>query len=495
MDEIRLPPASVVVLVGPSGSGKTTWADANFAPTEIVSSDRLRAMVGAGEDDQRASTAAFAVLDQIVAARLERSLLTVIDTTGLDDERRLGYVAAAAAAGMPCFAVGFDTPAEVCKARNRAKPRPIPAKVLTSQLSRWRRVRTQLDAEGFAAVLRPEPVTVVPAPHVTAPLSRTRQAESPAALRFGLQISSFTWAGGPATLGSDLAAIARTAEEAGFSSLWVMDHVRQIPQVGPEWHDMLDSYTTLGLLAGITERVTLGALVTAIGYRNPAHLGKIVATLDVLSGGRAVCGLGIGWFEKEARAYGWDFPPVGERYAVLEDTLRLLPLMWGPGSPEFRGRVLHVPEAMCYPRPIQDHIPILIGGGGERRTLRLVAEHADMCNLFGDHAAVRRKLDVLAAHCIAVGRDPGEIEVTHLGGALVHRDRATLRSRLEAMRPAHVTADQLGETLNAGIVDDHIGRYRELAEAGVQHAIVAPPDASDLDGITAFGDVIAAFAG
>ncbi len=491
--EIRLPTACVVVLVGPSSAGKTTWAEAHFAPNQIVSSDRLRAVVGAGEDDQRASEDAFVLLDEIVTRRLARKLLTVVDTTGLDDTRRAWYLEQARAAGMPCFAVGFAVDPDVCRERNRAKPRSVPQKVLNSQLSRWNRVRARLDDEGFDGVYLAAPAAVVPESMVAASQALTRQETTPASLRFGLQISSFTWEGGPATMGADLASIARVAEETGFSSLWVMDHFRQIPQVGPEWHDMLDGYTALAFLAGVTDRLSLGTLVTGIGYRNPAHLGKIVASLDVLSGGRAVCGLGIGWFEKEARAYGWDFPPVRERYALLEDTLELLPLLWGPGSPEYRGRVIHVPEAMCYPRPLQERIPILIGGSGEKRTLRLVAEHADLCSLFGEPDTVRHKLAVLVDHCSAVGRDPEAIEVTHLGGALVAPDRRSLAETLDRLRASHQSAEQLAEVLNAGTVADHVGRFRELAEAGVQHAIVAVPDAADLDSIRAFGGVIDAF--
>ncbi len=174
-----------------------------------------------------------------------------------------------------------------------------------------------------------------------------------------------------------------------------MDHFRQIPTVGPAWHDMLDSWTTLGFLAGATARIRLGTMVTGVTYRNVAHLGKIVATLDVLSGGRAICGIGAGLVRGEHAAYGWDFPPVGDRYALLEDALELLPLLWGPGAPPYRGRVISVPEAMCYPRPLQERVPILVGGSGERRTLRLVARYADACNLFGDADVVRRKVAVL----------------------------------------------------------------------------------------------------
>ncbi len=134
-------------------------------------------------------------------------------------------------------------------------------------------------------------------------------------------------------------------------------------------------------------------------YRNPAHLGKIIATLDVLSGGRALCGLGLAWHREEHAAYGWEFPSTAERYALLEDTLKLLPLLWGPGSPAFDGDRVIVPEAVCYPRPLQEHVPVLVGGGGERRTLRLAARYADAANVMGDISAVRHKAEVLRSHC------------------------------------------------------------------------------------------------
>src|SRR5207237_256820 len=148
-----------------------------------------------------------------------------------------------------------------------------------------------------------------------------------------------------------------------------------------------------------------------------AHLAKIVATLDVVSGGRAVCGIGAAWFEKEHRAYGWRFPPLKERFALLEDALQVLPLMWGPGAPSFEGRVISVPECTCYPRPLQEHLPIMVGGSGERRTLRLVAQYADACNLFGDPPTVRHKLEVLGRHCDELGRNIDEIDVTQLSTA------------------------------------------------------------------------------
>ncbi|HUQ40556.1 MAG TPA: TIGR03560 family F420-dependent LLM class oxidoreductase [Acidimicrobiales bacterium] len=464
---IRLPAPCLVVLVGPSGAGKSTWADAQFRADQVVSSDRLRALVGEGEDDQRAGTDAFAVLDMVVERRLKRRLVTVVDTLGLEPKRRAGLVAAAAQAGVPAHAVVFTTPAAECRARNRARARPVPPKVLTAQLAQAGAITAEsLVAEGFAAVHAPGEVRVVAPDLVAAPAARRRQQEDPMPLEFGLQLPRFNFPGGAAETAGTLRAVAEAAEEAGFTSMWVMDHFIQIPQAGRDWEDMLDSYTTLAFLAGVTRRVTLGALVTGVTYRNVAHLGKIVATLDVLSGGRAVCGIGAAWFEREHKAYGWEFPPLRERFELLEDALQALPLVWGKGAPSFVGRRVEIPEAICYPRPLQERVPIMIGGGGEKKTLRLVAQYADACNLFGDAATVAHKVSVLHRHCADVGRDPAEVRVTHLSSARV---------------------------ADADAVEDEIGRLRQLAEAGVQTAIVNLPDLTDSSEVERFAAVIAAF--
>jgi F420-dependent oxidoreductase-like protein len=273
-----------------------------------------------------------------------------------------------------------------------------------------------------------------------------------------------------------------------------MDHFRQIPQVGPSWDDMLDSWTALGFVAAATSRIRLGTMVTGITYRNVAHLGKIVATLDVLSGGRAICGVGAAWYEAEHRAYGWDFPPPARRLDLLEDALQLLPLLWGKGSPSFEGKVLQVPEAMCYPRPLQDHIPILVGGSGERRTLRLVARYADACNLFGDAGSVRRKLAALERHCRDVGRDLADISVTQLSTTLVGADAGHLAELIERLRPKRATAERYGRSVNAGTVADQIARFDALAAAGVDVAIVSLPDLGDVGPIERFATIIDAFA-
>ncbi|HEV8065885.1 MAG TPA: LLM class flavin-dependent oxidoreductase, partial [Acidimicrobiales bacterium] len=346
---VQIPSPCLVVLAGPGASGKSTWAAANFAPDLVVSSDRLRALVGSSEDDIAASQDAFELLEDIVERRVARRLTTVVDTQGLDARRRQRWLRQAREARMPCVAVTFDTPAAECRARNRARAKPIPADVLASQLRSWRAEREVIGAEGFDAVLAGIPVRVVPATFASAGQAAARQAEAPARLRFGLHLGSYTFAGGAASARSTIRQIAEAAEGAGFDAIYVMDHFRQIPQIGRPWEDFLESYTTLAYLAACTEHVRLGALVSGVTYRNPAHLGKIVATLDVLSGGRAVCGLGLAWHAEEHGAYGWDFPPAAERYELLEDTLQLLPLLWGAGNPAYAGKRISVPDTLCYP--------------------------------------------------------------------------------------------------------------------------------------------------
>ncbi|HET7846948.1 MAG TPA: LLM class flavin-dependent oxidoreductase, partial [Acidimicrobiia bacterium] len=326
--ELRLPAPSLVVLVGPSGSGKTTWAQAHFRAEEIVSSDRLRALVGTGEDDQRASPAAFDILERIVAERVARGLTTVIDTLGFDIKRRSGWIELAHRSGIPVHVIVFETPGEECERRNDLRSKPIPKTVLRQQVRRFREVVSELEDEGFDGIHREQAVAMVPPAFV--PASAMESAErSSGTHSFGLSVSRFAWEGGPEEMASTLTDIARRAEAAGFRDLWLMDHFRQIPQVGRAWEDIPEAYTTLGYLAGVTSRIRLGTLVTGVTYRNPALLGKMIATLDVLSGGRANCGLGLGWYDDEHLGYGFEFPSVSQRYALLEDTLELLPLLWG----------------------------------------------------------------------------------------------------------------------------------------------------------------------
>jgi F420-dependent oxidoreductase-like protein len=234
-------------------------------------------------------------------------------------------------------------------------------------------------------------------------------------MKLGITIADFTWPSGPSKLGSTLADIARAADQAKFESIWVMDHFWQIRINGPEHHDMLEGYTALSYMAALTSRARLGTMVTGVVYRHPGVLAKTVTTLDVLSGGRAWLGIGAAWNEAESRGLGIPFPPIKERFERLEETLQICLQMWegkrGSEKP-FHGkhytleRPLNSPQSLTRPRP-----PILIGGGGEKKTLRLVAQYADACNLFPG-PEIARKLDILREHCQAVGRNYDDIEKT-----------------------------------------------------------------------------------
>ncbi len=230
-------------------------------------------------------------------------------------------------------------------------------------------------------------------------------------MKIGLQIPDFTGPGA-ARLGPDLAAVARTADDAGFEFIAVMDHFFQIGAVGPPERDMLESYTTLGYLAGVTSRAKLITLVTGAVYRHPGILAKIVTTLDVLSGGRAWLGIGAAWNEEESRGLGIPFPPVAERFERLEETLQICRQMWRGDESPHQGEHFQLERPLNYPKALSaPHPPIMIGGSGERKTLRFVARYAQACNLFpGPDLA--RKLDVLRAHCDAEGRDYDEIVKT-----------------------------------------------------------------------------------
>ncbi len=293
-------------------------------------------------------------------------------------------------------------------------------------------------------------------------------------MKLGLQIAKFTWSGGDAAIAGTFADIVRTADEAGFDSIWVMDHFLQIGSVGKPEEPMLEGMTTLGYAAALTRRARLGLMVGGIHYRTAGLWVKAATTLDVLSGGRSYFGIGAAWNEQESQAWGFPMPPLGQRFEMLEETLQLARAAWTgeQGRRErFEGRhyqagdPLNAPQALSKPRP-----PILIGGGGERRTLKLVAKYADACNVFGtDVAQLRHKYDVLRGHCETVGRDYAEIEKSFLTEVSITPDGA---------RRSH-TPDALVERL---------GR---TAEAGAQHAIVGVRDVADLSKLELIGrDVI-----
>jgi len=268
-------------------------------------------------------------------------------------------------------------------------------------------------------------------------------------VRFGLQVNSFTWPGGATGIGPTLARVTRAADDAGFDSIWVMDHFFQIRGLGPPEAPMLEGMTALGYMAAHSARARLGLMVGGIHYRSPGLWIKATTTLDVLSGGRAWFGIGAAWNEEESRGLGFHMPPLRERFEWLEDTLRMAQAMWsgGSGSGErFEGRhveatrLLNSPQAISRPR-----IPIMVGGGGERKTLRLVAQYADACNLFGRQGPefVRGKLEILREHCDRVGRPYDEIE----------------RTVLLRVDPDEESAETL------------VDRFGALGEAGAQHVI------------------------
>jgi len=292
-------------------------------------------------------------------------------------------------------------------------------------------------------------------------------------MQLGLQIPNFSWPGGPAALAERLRRIAEAADQGGFASLWVMDHFFQIPPVGPAELDMLEGYATLSHLAAVTKRVRLGTLVTGVTYRHPGLLVKTVSTLDVLSQGRAVLGIGAAWFEREHRGLGVPFPPMAERFERLEEALRIAKQMWSDDDGPFRGKHYPLAETLCVPAPLaRPHPPILIGGMGERKTLRLVARHADACNLFvhAGPAAVGQKLDVLRRHCDAERRDYDAIERTTLGSAHLAPGQQTVR--------------------------DVLRELEALAKVGVQHAIVNLPNVAEIAPIeTLAKEVVPAIAG
>lgn len=283
-------------------------------------------------------------------------------------------------------------------------------------------------------------------------------------MRIGLQIPSFTWPGGAQAIRPRLAEIGQAAEQAGFASLWVMDHFFQIRGVGAPDEPMLEGYAALNYLAGFTKRVRLGSLVTGVVYRHPGILVKTVSTLDVLSGGRAYLGIGAAWFEREARGLGVPFPPLRERFERLEEALQIAEQMWSGEVSAYHGKHFHLEETLNRPQPLtKPHPPILVGGGGERKTLRLVAKYADACNLFASlgEQAIRRKLEVLRAHCADAGRDYDEIERTAL--ATVH------------LTSGGAQAAQMLETC------------RWLAKAGIQHLIVNMPNVYEIKPLEIIG--------
>ncbi len=286
-------------------------------------------------------------------------------------------------------------------------------------------------------------------------------------MRIGLQIPSFTWPEGDGGIGPKLAEIGRTAEEAGFASLWVMDHFFQIGVIGEPEEPMLEGYSALSYLAGVTRWAKLGTLVTGVIYRYPGILVKTATTLDVLSGGRAYLGIGAGWNEREAKGLGVPFPSTAERFERLEEALQIAHQMWSGEVAPYDGKHYHLEETLNSPQVLSNpHPPVMIGGMGEKKTLRLVARYADACNLFayGGPDVIRHKLDVLRGHCEDVGRDYEEIERTALNTVNLAPDGMT--------------------------TEEVIGMCRALNEAGIDHLILNMPNVHEIRPLEVFGEEI-----
>lgn len=471
----RLPDPALVVLVGPSGSGKSAWAEQRYRREEIVSSDALRGVVGSGPHDLDASVDAFALLEQIAAARLSRGLTTVVDTLGTDEERRARWRGLARSAGLPCVAVVLDTPADECRRRNAARDRPVPAPVLASQVRKHRAAVAALAGEDWDVVHTvsgsgrvPEHAPERVAGHTT---SQSEERRTSQGLRVVLQVSRFPWGEEPTAW---LAGIAAAADEAGFAGIALMDHLIQIPQVGRAWEPIPEPWVTLGLLAGLGTGLALGTLVTPVTFRPAGVTAKAAATLDVLTGGRAFVGIGTGWWAREHAAYALPFPPARERLDALETAIETMRALWAAGTKTYTGDRLSLPETTCYPRPVGG-IPVIVGGGGERRTLRIAARLADGCNVSSDLATLDRKVAVLRAHCEDVGRDPAGVAVTVLDLPVVGRDRDDTWARVERLRGRTAAAAYARRT-NAGTPADQRDRYAVLADRGVDTVYLALPD-------------------
>ena len=478
-----LPDPALIVLVGASGSGKSTWAQQRYRSQEIVSSDELRGVVGSGRHDLDASHDAFRLLDDIVAARARRGLTVVVDTLGLEPERRRRYRELAAQAGLPAVAVVFDVAPRLVRERNAARDRPVPSPVLRTQLARAAEVIGELEAEGWHRVVV---VRAADAPAAVDARAPDAVQVSPDGLDFVLQISRFPWGDDPVGW---LKEMAFAADTAGFAGIALMDHLIQIPQVDRAWSPIPEPWVALGVLAGLDTRLRLGTLVSPVSFRAPGVTAKAVATLDALSGGRAFLGIGAGWWEREHAAFGLPFPAAAERLDELERAVEIIRALLAPGTKPYQGERVNLPETTCYPRPVSS-VPIIVGGSGERRTLRIAARLADGCNIVGsDEPRLRHKIDVLHRHCRTAGRDPAEVAVTVLDLPVVGVDRDEVWDRVEALR-GRTSAASYARTHHAGTYAEQRERYARLADLGVRTVFVSPPHLTGPNDVLALASTI-----
>ena len=479
---MRLPDPALVVLVGASAAGKSTWAARHYRTEEVVSSDTLRGVVGSGPRDLDASADAFAMLESIIAARLGRGLTTVVDTLGFDPARRRRWLTRAREVGLPAVAVILETPDELCRRRNAARDRPVPAPVLAGQLAHRLAASAEIADEGWDLVV---PVTPDTLPSGPAPSRREPRAVEERTASTGvevvLQVSRFPWGEDPLGWLRD---VALAADEAGFAGLALMDHLIQIPQVGRAWDPIPEPWVALGAIAGLGTGLRLGTLCTPVTFRQPGITAKAAATLSALTGGRAFVGVGAGWWEREHAAFALPFPPAPERLDELEYSIRVMRALWAPGTKPYAADGVFLPETTCYPRPVAP-IPVVVGGNGEHRTLRIAAELGDACNLTTtDPVVLQRKIAVLHQHCAAVGRDPAEVAVTLLDLPVVGHDRDDVWARVERLRGRTAAATYAART-HAGTVAEHRDRHAALAELGVSTVFLSPPDLDGPDAVLA----------
>lgn len=313
-------------------------------------------------------------------------------------------------------------------------------------------------------------------------------------MRFGLQKPNFNFDyrdDDTSQIIDSLKKLATTAENNGFDSFWVMDHFHQIPMIGKVEEPMLESWTTLSVLAGLTTKIKLGTLVTGIMYRYPAVLAKVAASLDVLSKGRLFMGIGAAWNEDESHAYGIHFPPASERLSRLEEAIQIIRKMWTEEpSASFNGKYYQIRDAYCNPKPIQKPSPpILVGGGGERKTLKIVAKYADACNLFGSVETVKRKLNILKEHCKTIGRDYDSILKSKLAIIVVDDDKQTSEKKIEQIFKG-MPEEQIREFAIYGTPEDVLKQIELFEQVDIQYLIVDLDPTRELEALDVFTNKI-----
>jgi F420-dependent oxidoreductase-like protein len=321
----------------------------------------------------------------------------------------------------------------------------------------------------------------------------TNHATSPIA-RLGLQIPNFTYDGvADADLFERIVQIAATAEASGFDSVWVMDHLYQISMIGPPENAMFEAYTLLGAIAARTSKVRLGTMVTGVTYRNPALLAKIVTSLDVISSGRAILGIGSAWNEQEHEGYGFEFYTQRERFERLTEAVQIARLMFTEDRPSFAGKYYRIVDALNVPRPVTPGgPPILVGGSGEKWTLRLVAERADACNLFGDLETIRHKLSVIEQHCQDIGRDSSEITKTRLGSLLIGKTEEQAEAKLASFAATRsMTVEQARAFAMVGSAESVAEQAQGFLDAGLDGLLFNMPDSQDIEPVELAGSALA----